>query len=96
MGERVRKKKIKWNSWVEINLFSKIEKRKRITIMNFYIYVRMYITRDAQAIAHHPLTDAQLSPCSTEEPELPLPSKLLPHNVIWYGIPPLTNLSQLS
>jgi len=39
MGERVRKKKIKWNSWVEINLFSKIEKRKRITIMNFYIYV---------------------------------------------------------
>jgi len=72
MGERVRKKKIKWNSWVEINLFSKIEKRKRITIMNFYIYVYkwMYIRSDAQAIAHHPLIGTQPAPQAVEESSL--------------------------
>ena len=47
----------------------------------------MCITIDAQAIAYHPLTVAQLSPRAAQEPdELPLLSKLFPHDVIWYGM----------
>ena len=45
---------------VKIKLFTKIEKRKRIIVMAIYIF--MYITSDAQAIAHHPPADAQLAP----------------------------------
>jgi len=53
-----------------------------------YIYIWMYITSDAQAIAHHPPADAQLAPQALEEQwdKLPLPSKLLLHDVMWYGI----------
>ena len=37
----------------------------------------MYITSDAQAIAHHTLTDAQLDPQQAEERDvLPHPSRL--------------------
>lgn len=48
----------------------------------------MYITSDAEAIAHHPLTDAQLAPASSgiAADELPLPSKLLLFDIVWYGL----------
>lgn len=46
----------------------------------------MYITSHAQAIAQHPPADAQLAPEQTKSDELPLPSKFLPHDIIWYRI----------
>ena len=43
----------------------------------------MYITSDAQAIAHHP-TQLSLS-SGTDQDALPPPSKLLPHDAICCG-----------
>ena len=58
----------------------------------------MYITSDAQAIAHHPLTDAQLAPQQAEEIKMnshPLqnsPSACC--HMVWNI--PLASLSQLT
>lgn len=48
----------------------------------------MYVMRDAQAIAHRSMTDAQLASLSSgrELDDLPALSKLLLHDVTWYGI----------
>ena len=56
----------------------------------------MYITSDAQAIAHHALTDAQVAPWAMEEHEMnshPLQNFF---HIISYGMEyPFGNLSQL-
>ena len=47
----------------------------------------MHIKNDAQAIAHHPPTHAQLAHRAAEERgELPPPSKLLSHDVTWDAV----------
>jgi len=47
----------------------------------------MYITSGAQAIAHHPMIDAQLAPQKCKRVRgTPTPSELLLHGVIWHGI----------
>ena len=46
----------------------------------------MYITSDAQAVAHHPLTNPQLASKQPKRDELSLHSKLL-HEVVRYRIP---------
>lgn len=62
MGERIGEKK---NFWVVIKLFTKTAKWKRIIVMTIYIYIHihilMYVTCDAQTIAHHPPAGVQLA-----------------------------------
>ena len=47
MGE----KKRRWNSCVERNLFPKVEKRKDRS--NIYVYLRIYVISDVEAVAQH-------------------------------------------
>ena len=47
----------------------------------------MYITSAAQAIAHHPQRYPASPKNNRRDEELPLPSKLLPFDVICYGNP---------
>jgi len=48
----------------------------------------MFIINDAQAIAHQPPSSAQLARAAQAVEQSPVPnhSKLLPHDVIWYGM----------
>jgi len=51
-----------------------------------YIYIYMYITSDAQTIAHHTMTKAQLAPQTTEERETNSHSLQNSFHLMLYGM----------